>query len=167
MTTSVKCSICLKGPLVLRNMYRPMREIHGCNEEEIELFKEDIKLAKYGVSAEFPCRICGKAFFTGYGRRKHMKVAHDRVEHELTNQILSTSHALLQSCFLCGKRVPSDSDEGDIEWLSCTNIDSCNAWAHLQCCSHVGALCSICENGEWQSELLGEVYPLEPSSFHL
>lgn len=42
-----------------------------------------------------------------------------------TREILSTSHALLQSCFLCGKRVPSDSDEGDIEWLSCTNMDSC------------------------------------------
>lgn len=77
---------------------------------------------------------------------------------EQAERILSTDHNLLQTCFICGMRVPNDGGVTDeIEWVSCSNRTLCNAWAHLACAFDVGGECSVCKKGYWQWESASDI----------
>lgn len=58
------------------HLYRHMRNIHNCSDDDIEQLKIDVKRRKYGGSAGFPCSACGQMYFSSKSLCTHMKNIH-------------------------------------------------------------------------------------------
>ncbi|KAK6765482.1 hypothetical protein RB195_025410 [Necator americanus] len=166
-STSAPCSICSKGPFLIQNLYKHLRNVHKCSEDQVEEVKSAVKRAVY--AEEIKCDTCGRVFFSAYGMRKHKKNVHgnnaastsaaseaniddDSDLEEQTRSILGTDRRLLQTCFVCGRRNPEENDENEVFWVSCSNTAVCKAWSHILCCTGVGSQCSICKAGHWRLE---------------
>ncbi|KAK6758768.1 hypothetical protein RB195_016161 [Necator americanus] len=73
-STSAPCSICGKGPFLIQNLYKHLRNVHKCSEDQVEEVKSAVKRAVY--AEEIKCDTCGRVFFSAYGMRKHKKNVH-------------------------------------------------------------------------------------------
>ncbi|KAK6735700.1 hypothetical protein RB195_018747 [Necator americanus] len=94
MHTSAPCNICGKGPLLLRNLYRHMRDVHMCSDEEVNNVKNAVKRAIH--AEEFNCEDCGRTFFKYSAFRKHRKNVHRRCCHNITSKRSRLLHKLFR-----------------------------------------------------------------------
>ncbi|KAK6740263.1 hypothetical protein RB195_008620 [Necator americanus] len=76
MRTSAQCCVCRKGPFLLQNLYKHMRKVHKCSDEEVDTVKNAVKRAIY--EKEMKCEDCEKIFFSYGGLRKHKKDVHEK-----------------------------------------------------------------------------------------
>ncbi|RCN42665.1 zinc finger, C2H2 type [Ancylostoma caninum] len=106
--SSAQCHICKNGPFLLSNLYAHLRRFHYCSEYEVNEVRRAIKRAKYRVLQEVKCELCGKAYFSDGGLRKHKRLAHK--EAPITQSEPSEDHqvrAVSVACPACGKSLPS------------------------------------------------------------
>ncbi|VDP10047.1 unnamed protein product [Heligmosomoides polygyrus] len=89
-------------------------------------------------------------------RTKRRCLAEDEEVRAGAEKILRTGHAYLQTYFICGKRAPPNDDMDQIEWVSCSNNETCSAWAHISYCSGIEWECCVRTKGVWQFELLDD-----------
>ncbi|CAJ0600077.1 unnamed protein product [Cylicocyclus nassatus] len=84
MRTWAVCSVCGKGPFMLSNLYKHMRNSHHYFEEDVEEVKRAIKRAIYPT--ELKCNVCGKSYFSEAGLREHKRA------HAVDGESPSTSN---------------------------------------------------------------------------
>ncbi|CAJ0592561.1 unnamed protein product [Cylicocyclus nassatus] len=92
------CDICNRGPFLVANLYKHLRNVHKCSQERINRVRNDLKKAMFGN--EFTCE-CGAIYHSKDGLRKHKSAAHP-------TESTHASHGV--TCPICDRRSASHLD---------------------------------------------------------